>query len=93
MLTGISGSLEMIGRRLDAGRTDGLDRYLEVASTSTQRAAALTHRLLAFARQQSLDIKAQDINALVATFRRKIAASAPEFGIRAFAENCKVVRI
>jgi hypothetical protein len=29
----------------------------------------------------------------VATFRRKIAASAPEFGIRAFAENCKVVRI
>jgi PAS domain S-box-containing protein len=65
MLTGISGSLEMIGRRLDAGRTDGLQRYLDVASSSAQRAAALTHRLLAFARQQSLDIKGQDINALV----------------------------
>jgi PAS domain S-box-containing protein len=65
MLTGISGSLEMMKRRLDAGRTDGIGRYLEVASASAQRAAALTHRLLAFARQQSLDIKAQDVNALV----------------------------
>ncbi len=65
MLTGIGGSIDFIRRRLAAGRTDGLDRYIDAASKSTQRAAALTHRLLAFARQQSLDIKAQDINALV----------------------------
>ena len=36
-----------------------------MATASTQKAAALTHRLLAFARQQSLDIKPQNVNALV----------------------------
>lgn len=65
MLTGIAGSIDMIRRRMAAGRTDGIDRYLDAATTSTQRAAALTHRLLAFSRQQALDIKSQDINALV----------------------------
>ena len=65
MLTGIGGSIDFIRRRLAAGRTDGLDRYIDAASKSTERAAALTHRLLAFSRQQSLDIKAQDVNALV----------------------------
>jgi hypothetical protein len=41
-------------------------------------------------------VGAQRVRALsngLATFRRKIAISAPEFGIRAFVENCKVVRI
>ena len=66
MLTGITGSIDMIRRRLATGRTDALDRYMDAASTSAQRAAALTHRLLAFARRQSLDIKPQDVNALVA---------------------------
>ena len=65
MLTGIGSSIDFIRRRLAAGRTDGLDRYIDAAFKSTERAAALTHRLLAFSRQQSLDIKAQDVNALV----------------------------
>jgi PAS domain S-box-containing protein len=65
ILTGITGSLELIQRRLDTGHSDGIDRYMTLALSAAQRAAGLTQRLLAFARQQSLDIKRQDINALI----------------------------
>jgi PAS domain S-box-containing protein len=65
LLTGIIGSLDLIRRRLDANRSDGIDRFIDAASASAQRAAALTHRLLAFARRQSLDTKPSDVNVLV----------------------------
>ncbi len=65
MLAGISGSLEMISRRAAQGRTEGLERYIEAALTSTARAAALTHRLLAFSRRQTLDPQPTDANRLV----------------------------
>jgi CheY-like chemotaxis protein len=65
MLAGISGSLEMISRRTAQGRTEGLERYIEAALTSTARAAALTHRLLAFSRRQTLDPQPTDMNRLV----------------------------
>ena len=65
MLTGILGAMDLIRRRVDSGRTDGLLRYLDAATTSAQRAAALTARLLAFSRRQSLDSKPTDINQLV----------------------------
>ena len=65
MLTGISGSLEMISRRVDQGSSAGLDGYIKAALTSTARAATLTHRLLAFSRRQTLDPKATDMNLLV----------------------------
>lgn len=54
LLAGISGSLEVIKLRITSGRIDGLDRYSDMALSSVKRAAALTHRLLAFSRQQSL---------------------------------------
>jgi PAS domain S-box-containing protein len=66
LLTGIVGSLELLQRRVRAGRTDDIERYASVATTSAQRAAALTQRLLAFARRQPLDPKAVDANRLVA---------------------------
>ena len=66
MLTGVIASLGLIQRRLKAGRTDGVDDFIEAGLNSAHRAATLTHSLLAFARRQSLDVKAQDINALVA---------------------------
>ncbi|MBI1684895.1 ATP-binding protein [Caulobacter hibisci] len=66
LLTGITGSLDLIRRRMDAGRTQDIARFMDAASTSAQRAAALTHRLLAFARRQSLDAKPSDVNALIA---------------------------
>ena len=65
LLAGISGSLEVIERRLTQGRLDGIERFIAGAQTSTQRAAALTQRLLAFSRRQTLDPKPTDVNRLV----------------------------
>ncbi len=65
MLTGIIGGLAMLRRRLAQGRTADLDRYIDAAATSAERAATLTHRLLAFSRQQPLDPAPVDVNALV----------------------------
>ena len=67
LLTGIIGSLDIIGRRMAAGRLDEVPRFMDAASSSAQRAGALTHRLLSFARRQSLDIRPNDINRLVAS--------------------------
>jgi len=65
MLTGVLGALDLIQRRLASGSAGDLDRYIDAATTSANRAAALTHRLLAFARRQSLDPKPVDVNQLV----------------------------
>ena len=65
MLAGISGSLELLQRRVAAGRYDGLDRYIDTAIASSTRAASLTHRLLAFSRRQSLHMQPVDINSLI----------------------------
>lgn len=65
LLSGISGSLEVIERRIAKGRTEGIDRFISGAQTSAQRAAALTQRLLAFSRRQTLDPKPTDANRLV----------------------------
>ncbi len=65
LLAGISGSLELIRARAAQGRTAELDRYIEAALTSAGRAASLTHRLLAFARRQTLDPKPTHVNQLV----------------------------
>ncbi|MBI5112204.1 MAG: PAS domain-containing protein [Rhodovulum sp.] len=66
LLTGIIGSIDILRRRIAAGRTDDLDRFFEAAVGSAHRAAALTHRLLAFSRRQSLDLRPIDVDALIA---------------------------
>jgi signal transduction histidine kinase/PAS domain-containing protein/ActR/RegA family two-component response regulator len=66
MLTGISGALEMMQVRLQQGRVGDLDRYATAARGAAARAAALTHRLLAFSRRQTLDPRPTDINRLIA---------------------------
>jgi len=65
LLAGISGALEMMQVRIRQGRTGELERYAEVAQASVKRAAAVTHRLLAFSRRQTLDPRAVDPNRLV----------------------------
>jgi PAS domain S-box-containing protein len=65
LLTGIVGSLDLLQTRLHQGRTDNFARYINAAMTSANRAAALTHRLLAFARRQPLVPKSVDVNELV----------------------------
>ena len=65
MLTGVMGSLDIIRRRIASNRLDDIERFMEAATASAQRAANLTQRLLAFSRRQSLDEKPLDVNALV----------------------------
>ncbi|SHK57971.1 PAS domain S-box-containing protein [Bradyrhizobium lablabi] len=65
LLTGIVGSLDLLQTRLDQGRTENVARYIDAAMTSANRAAALTHRLLAFARRQPLIPKGVDVNQLI----------------------------
>ena len=66
LLAGISGSLELLAKRLAEGRTTGLERYLSGAQENSRRAAALTQRLLAFSRRQTLDPRPLNLNKLVA---------------------------
>jgi len=66
LLTAISGSLERLGKRLGQGRLDDAARYIKVARSAADRAASLTHRLLAFSRRQTLDSRPTDVNRLVA---------------------------
>ena len=66
LLTAITGSLELLQNNVRQGRFDNLERYTAAAISGAQRAAALTQRLLAFARRQPLDPKRVDVNRLVA---------------------------
>ncbi len=65
MLQAIGGSLEMMRRRVSQGRPEEGVRFVESALKTVDRAAALTHRLLAFARRQALQPREVDANALV----------------------------
>ncbi|UQS16105.1 PAS domain S-box protein [Pseudomonas sp. HS6] len=65
MLTGIIGSLDLMQRYIASGRADEIGRFTDAAVSSANRAAALTHRLLAFSRRQSLDRKTLDVNELI----------------------------
>jgi PAS domain S-box-containing protein len=65
LLAGISGSMEMMQIRLAQGRTQEVDRYFLAAQGALKRAAALTHRLLAFSRRQTLDPRPTTTNRLL----------------------------
>ena len=63
-LTVISSNIELLQRRMPKG-SESLTRLTDAAMAGVQRAAALTHRLLAFSRQQPLDPEPIDIGRLV----------------------------
>jgi signal transduction histidine kinase/PAS domain-containing protein len=65
LLAGISGSLEIMQSRVRQGRVNDVERYMTAAQGAVMRAAALTHRLLAFSRRQTLEPKPTDVNHLV----------------------------
>ncbi len=65
LLAGISGALEMMSTRLSQGRLGDVDKYVTAAQGAARRAAALTHRLLAFSRRQTLSPVPTNVNALV----------------------------
>jgi PAS domain S-box-containing protein len=66
LLASISGSLQVLRAKLSRGRTEDFERYISMGLESVKRAAALTQRLLAFARRQTLDPKPTDVNRLIA---------------------------
>jgi PAS domain S-box-containing protein len=73
LLTGVMGSLDLMKQRLAQGRVIELERYITAAQGAASRAATLTHRLLAFSRQQTLEPRAVDANRLVAHMEDLIA--------------------
>jgi PAS domain S-box-containing protein len=66
MLQGIAGSVEIARRRIGEGRNNEALRFLNTTRVAVDRAAALTHRLLAFARRQRLDPRPVDPDGLIA---------------------------
>lgn len=77
LLTVILGNLDTIQRRAPA-HDERLQRAVEHATQGAERAAALTHQLLAFARRQPLNPKPTVINQLVTTFLDLIRRTLPE---------------
>ena len=66
LLTGMMGNLELMQARIARGRLEDLERFILAAQGAGRRAGALTQRLLAFSRRQTLDPKPTDINRLIA---------------------------
>uniref|UniRef100_UPI0035C978C2 PAS domain-containing hybrid sensor histidine kinase/response regulator n=1 Tax=uncultured Sphingomonas sp. TaxID=158754 RepID=UPI0035C978C2 len=65
LLTGMMGNLELLQLRIARGRLEDVDRFVNAAQGAGRRAAALTQRLLAFSRRQTLDPKPTDVNRLI----------------------------
>jgi signal transduction histidine kinase len=75
ILAGIGGSLELMKIRLAQGRIGDIERHLNGAQSAVKRAAALTQRLLAFSRRQTLDPKPCNLNRIVAGMHELIGRS------------------
>jgi PAS domain S-box-containing protein len=65
LLAAVMGSLELMQGKIKQGRLNELDRYVISAQAASKRAAALTHRLLAFSRRQTLTPTLTDVNRLI----------------------------
>ncbi|WP_122320781.1 hybrid sensor histidine kinase/response regulator [Pseudomonas amygdali] len=88
LLAGISGSLELITKRLAQGRVGDVDRYVSVAQGAVRRAASLTHRLLAFSRRQNLSPRVTNVNVLIQDMEELIARTVgPEIDIKVVAHD------
>jgi PAS domain S-box-containing protein len=72
LLAGISASLELLQTRLEQGRVADAGRYVMTAQSGAKRAAALTHRLLAFSRRQTLDPKPTSVNRLISNMEELV---------------------
>ncbi|MFL5257862.1 MAG: PAS domain S-box protein [Rhodopila sp.] len=65
MLQAISGSIELMQMRIGQGRAAEVGRFIDAAKQTLDRAAALTHRLLAFARRQTLQSEPVNPDSLI----------------------------
>jgi PAS domain S-box-containing protein len=86
LLTSIGGSLELLANHVAQGRYRETERFIGVAQSATKRAAALTHRLLAFSRRQTLDPRPTDANRLVAGIEELVRRTVgPSIGLEVIA--------
>jgi PAS domain S-box-containing protein len=65
LLMAVSGALELTQKFISQGRHADIEKYIGAAQEGTKRAAALTHRLLAFSRRQTLAPKPADISHVI----------------------------
>jgi signal transduction histidine kinase len=73
LLMAVIGNLELLARKIDGDPRQA--KLLHGAMEGAQRGAALTQRLLAFARKQELQSRATDINVLIQDMRDLIVRS------------------
>jgi PAS domain S-box-containing protein len=78
LLQGILGALDIVKRRIAEGRIGDLDPFLNGALDSANRAATLTHRLLAFSRRQPVDPRPLDLNELIGSVEELLRRSLGE---------------
>lgn len=78
LLQGIIGALDIVKRRIFEGRIGDLDRFLTAALDSADRAATLTHRLLAFSRRHPVDPRPIDVRQLIGTVEELLRRSIGE---------------
>lgn len=78
MLTGIIGGINLAKRRIASGRVEDVGRFMDAATDSAHRAAALIARLLAFSRRQTLDATSLDVAAQLAATKELLERTLPE---------------
>jgi PAS domain S-box-containing protein len=78
LLQGIIGALDMVQKRIGEGRIGDIDRFVQGALSSANRASALTHRLLAFSRRQPVDPRPLDVNQLIGSVEELLRRSIGE---------------
>jgi PAS domain S-box-containing protein len=84
LMLGITGSLELLRTQIAQGRSGGIDRYVDAARGAADRAASLTHRLLAFSRQQTLDPRPIQVGPLVTGMQALLRGTVgPEISVQA----------
>ncbi len=84
LLAAITNSLELLKMKLPADPM--LARYVQIGQNATKRAAALTHRLLAFSRQQTLEPKVVHVNQLIGGFEDLVRRTmGPQVGLEVIA--------
>jgi PAS domain S-box-containing protein len=78
VLAGIIGALNLLQRRIKAKRYDDTEKYISAALDAANRATALTSRLLAFGRRQSLDIQPINVASAVQAVRTMLGGTLGE---------------
>ncbi|WP_312406910.1 ATP-binding protein [Rhizobium sp.] len=93
MLTGIIGGVNLAKRRIAMGKMEDVDRFMDAATESAHRAAALISRLLAFSRRQTLDAKPLDIVAQLHSTKELLGRTLPETIIIDISVNAEIGRV